>query len=997
MVASGPDAAASHVLIERPRLVDLLAARFNRRLSLVVGGGGAGKTTLLRQAIAAEVDHIDAFHSCTPADRDDARLAAELARSVARAVAVPEPLGDPISALVELVLAESPRQVALVVDDTHVLDRMELPRVLLDVLPANGHLVLAGRRRPALDTARLDAAGDLLEISQDDLLMTEEEQIDFANRRSVDLELLEGAEGWPAFIELAAGGSEIRSRRYLEEEALREIAPDRRRALAAFALVRGGDDAIAMAVADQPLADLVADIPLVRWEGNRAQLHDLWAELLVDELSGDERRAAALAASAIHRDRSEIDPAIDLARLVDDWDDFATSLASAVSDGVDGGLRSDQLRRWRTMITDDRADEPIVVLIDGLIEREIDPTSQRVWDLLDRAAKAFEHSGDHALELTALMQLGYVSRIHADPEQIAPVLERAEALAEHYPRARPFLAFGEAWTAMAFGRPDLQLAALEPLHDDDLPAIWQITRRHLIAHALFNLGRPHEALDRVPRNVDSLPIPIPGALVTESQCLWYAGQPERALARRPDGMSERHGARDKFIAGGWAALMCAYAGDVVGARHGVDVAVANLGENPSPLLLAQTEAVQILVKIVDGREEEAAADLSAILEFVPLGQGVAEQMLRNALAIPYLLCPDTREFWEEYPLGPALRDVREWTRAFAAVREGTEPGALATIAWPEPGFAAANLPVNWAMEFALRGVAANRHEARRLAAWLCEHWGDPARAALRSWLEDDDLGSVARDVAASTPTPPDGPVEVRLLGPTSVLVDEYPSADPNWRRERVRALLTTLVLKPSTTREQLAGTLWPDAPMDKAAKSLRTTLNYLHGVLEPRRPPGDATWFVRLDGNAVTLNPAMPVDLWRFRTLLDDADDAERHGKPNVALPLLLQAVQLWHGDLAEDLDLEVLELERIHLRSRFVRASCRAAELLVASRRPAEAIEVARPALEVDRWNERTYLALADAYDAIGDHTSARAVLDRGEVNIGTPLDRRTVAGSRH
>lgn len=987
MVDSSADPAGSHVLIERPRLVDLLAARFARRLTIVVGGGGAGKTTLLRQAIAAEVDHVDAYHSCAPADRDDGRLATELLSSVARAAGVAVPLGEPLTAIVDLVLAESPRQLAIVVDDTHVLDRTSVFRDLLETLPTNGHVVLAGRRRPAIDTARLDAAGELLEITQDDLLMTIEEQIDFANRRSIDVEILDGAEGWPAFIELAAGGSEVRSRRYLEEEALREIVPDRRRALAAFSLVRGGDDGIAEAVCGQPLHDLVADIPLVRWEGDRARLHDLWAELLMDELDQSSRRGAALAASKIHRDRGAIDLAIDLARMVDDWDDVATSLRVAVSDGVDGGLRSEQLRRWRSLIPDERNDEPIVVLIDGLIEREADPTSDRAWDLLDRAATAFHASGDHPLELTALMQLGYVSRIHADPGRIAPVIERAAALAEDYPRARPFLCFGEAWTAMAHGRPDLQLAALEPMLDDDLPPIWQITRNHLIAHALFNLGRPFEALERVPRDVDSLPIPIPGALVTESQCLWMAGQPERALARRPDGMSQRHGARDRFIAGGWAAMMCAYAGDLVGARHGVEVATANLGENPSPLIIAQTQAIETLVKIVDGREQAAAEELEGILEFVPLGQGVAEQMLRNTLAIPYVLCPSTRDFWDGYTLGPALRQVRDFARSFAFARESGDNSVLTTLKWPEPGFAAANLPVNWAIEFAIRGVAAGRHEGRRLAAWLCEHWGDPARAALRSWLDDATLGATARDIAASTPTPPDGPVEVRLLGPTAAVVDGYPSADPNWRRERVRALLVALVLKPETTREQLAGTLWPDASIDRAAKSLRTTLNYLHGVLEPRRPPGDATWFVRVDGSSVVLNPNLDVDLWTFRELIEQADDAERRGKPNVALPLLLQASRLWRGDLAEDLDLPILELERIHLRSRFVRASCRAAELLVATRRPAEAIEVARPALEVDRWNERSYLALAAAYDAIGDHTSARAVMQRAEQAIGAPL----------
>ena len=118
----------------------------------------------------------------------------------------------------------------------------------------------------------------------------------------------------------------------------------------------------------------------------------------------------------------------------------------------------------------------------------------------------------------------------------------------------------------------------------------------------------------------------------------------------------------------------------------------------------------------------------------------------------------------------------------------------------------------------------------------------------------------------------------------------------------------------------------------------------------------------------VTEEQPVPTARATFRTLLDDADDAERRGRPDEALPLLLDAIAVWRGDLAEDLELELLDLERIHLRSRFVRASCRVTELLTATGRADEAIETARPALEIDRWHEPTYLALADAYDALGD-----------------------------
>lgn len=991
MVSPAPSSQSKRPLIPRPRLVARIAQRFERRLTIVVGGGGAGKTTILQQAVEAETDHIDVVHSCTAVDRDPGRLLVGCHRAALDALGGDVDGTAPLDAIEELVLAHSPRQVCVVIDDTHRLDRFDDIEELLTRLPANGHVLLAGRRRPALDTARLDAAGQLLEVTQDDLLMTPAEQIEFANLRGIDVAILEGAEGWPAFVELASTGSEARSRRYLEEEALAEIAPEMRHSLAAFAFVGGGDDELAVSVTGRTLEDLVTDLPLVRWDGEEARLHDLWGELLVDELDDDEQVKVALAGTGVLRAAGRFDRAIDLARSVKEWDDLTLSIGAAVRDGVDGGLRADQLRSWRRMIPREIEDDGVVVLIDGLIARERDPTSDEAWERLDRAHRLFEATGRPELELVALMQLGYVSRIRGELERLEPVLTAARELSERYPPARPFLAFGEAWTALAYARPDLVLESMESVRDAELPPVWRVTRDHLIALALFSLGRPSEALERVPREIETLPVPVPGALVTESQCLWYAGQPQEARRRRPAEMSDRYGARDRFIAGGWNALMAAFAGDLETARVALDFASASLGDNPSVLVSAQTAGVGMLIKLVDGDERGAANDIRAILELAPLGQGVSEQMLRNVFAVPYVLDPSSRPFWDEYDFGPSLRIVRESTVAFVGAREEDRPGALARLDWPEPGLIAAYLPCPWAIEFALRGLGAGRSEGRRLAAWLCEHWGEPARAALRSWLDDDDLGDVAREMLAQTPSPPRQRIGVEVLGQTNVNVDGYPTDDPNLRRERVRALLVSLILRPSTTRDQLAGVLWPDQPTEKAAKNLRTTLGYVHGLLEPRRAAGDATWFVRVDGHQVRLHHDLDVDLWRFTDILDEADRAERAGKPNTALPLLLEATALWKGDLATDLDLEWLDLERIHLRSRFVRASCRAAELLVATREPERAIEVVRPALDVDQWNEPSYLALAAAYDALGDHTSARAVIERGEAAIGTSIGARS------
>ena len=73
--------------------------------------------------------------------------------------------------------------------------------------------------------------------------------------------------------------------------------------------------------------------------------------------------------------------------------------------------------------------------------------------------------------------------------------------------------------------------------------------------------------------------------------------------------------------------------------------------------------------------------------------------------------------------------------------------------------------------------------------------------------------------------------------------------------------------------------------IERAAKNLRTTLNYLHVVLEPGRSPCDVAWFVRSDGQRITLHGSLDVDLWQFRELLDDADTAERGRLPPSSAP----------------------------------------------------------------------------------------------------------------
>ncbi|MDJ0770602.1 MAG: BTAD domain-containing putative transcriptional regulator [Ilumatobacter sp.] len=988
-ISEATGAVPRRAVVHRQRLIDQLRRRFEARLTLVVGGAGCGKTTLLAQAMESEAEQIDVWYPCEAADRVTDRLLAGLLAACQQALGgdPDAPERDPVEQIADMVLAVSPQQVCLILDDTQLLPTAEVITDLLAHLPGNGHVLASGRRRIDVPTARLDAGGELEQVTQSDLMMTADEVVQFANLRGVDADALDPAQGWPAFVELAARARGSDPRTYLEEEALRALDAARRRDLARFAFVGGGDDEVAAAVTGLTLLDLVGELPLVRWTGGWAQLHDLWGELLADELTEGERAAAAVAAARVARGRNALERAIDLCAEGGADDELLVTLEHAVAQGVVGGLRPQLLRRWQATIPRGDAEAPVGRLLAGLIERERDPTTAEATDALDAAAEGFRLAGNHELELVSLSHLGYVARISGEPDRVLAVQERIRRLSEHHPPAAPFVLLCDAWLALVRGRPRDQLAAVEAIDPTQLPLLWSATRDHLVAHALGNLGRPHEALAAVPRDIESGHLAIPGALSTELGCHWWAGHPEVIHDWPADGLGPEYGARDRFVTNSFLAFCRANAGDIASARRLLAAAEEGAGAAPGSLIAAQLVGVRMVIDVVESNEEAAATTLRAILEHLPLGEGISDQMLRSFLTFPYVLVPETRSFWETADLGPSLVEGRYLAAAFAGARERDDLGAIATMRWPEPGLIAARLPVNWAMELAVYGAHAGRYEAGRLAAWLCEHWGRPARDALARWIEHPALGAAARELRARTPTPPDQPVAVRLLGETRLTVNRSDTADPDWRRERVRALLVWLVLNPESSRNRAAAALWPDLDPDKAGKNLRTTLNYVHRVLEPQRTSRDAAWFVRADGQHLTLHRSLDVDLWRFNDLLERADDAERRGRPTEALPVLVEAAGLWRGDLAADLDHEWLDLERIHVGSRFVRAACRAAELLVATRRPAEAIDMARTALEADPYHERSYLALAGAYRAVGDHTSARAILDRAADQLGAPV----------
>jgi LuxR family transcriptional regulator, maltose regulon positive regulatory protein len=216
-------------LVARPRLTAKLEREAGRKLTLISAPAGFGKTTLLVEWLKGreEGNQSVAWVSLDEGDNDPVRFLSYLVAALRRTVG--EGFGDGVLAALrsperprmEAVLGafvnelvDLPGEVAVVLDDYHVIDSEAVHRLaafLLEHLPPNVHLVISSRIDPPLNLSRLRARNQMTELDAADLSLTPEEAATFLNSvMALDLSgeaiatLEERTEGWIAGLQLAA-------------------------------------------------------------------------------------------------------------------------------------------------------------------------------------------------------------------------------------------------------------------------------------------------------------------------------------------------------------------------------------------------------------------------------------------------------------------------------------------------------------------------------------------------------------------------------------------------------------------------------------------------------------------------------------------------------------------------------------------------------------------------------------------------------------------------
>ncbi|MFF1633833.1 LuxR C-terminal-related transcriptional regulator [Leifsonia sp. NPDC058248] len=464
-------------VVDRPALREELDGSLSQPLALLVAQAGAGKTVLLAQWAERHPEREFVWVDIVPHDNDPAHLAGRLVGGLATVrpgfAALTQLVGPPHRGLGEaflnalaLQLGELPPSV-IVLDDLHHLTNTTVIDDLLwlvDRLPAHVHLVIASRVDLPLNWVRHRLHDDVTEIRGSDLAFTAAESAELLQNISghtlsdenVGL-LVERTEGWAAGLQLAGlrlkssddddsfieqfGGTDRLIADYLGEEVLNaQPAALRARMLLASALDEVSGELLAAVTGEHDLQQFFETLErgslfLVPLDSHREwfRFHQLFRDLLRYNLRAeapDAERVVLTRAAAWHRERGEIDRAVEYLLRAKDWDAALDLIRSSGAEIYERGEMRTVIR-WITelprSVVPDRVD---VTLLLGVL-RALEGQMVVAEDLLRRVLTHADAS--EGQRMVAQTILSARAQWSPHPENSADIACRAVALLEEHP------------------------------------------------------------------------------------------------------------------------------------------------------------------------------------------------------------------------------------------------------------------------------------------------------------------------------------------------------------------------------------------------------------------------------------------------------------------------------------------------------------------------------------------------------------------------------------
>jgi len=370
-------------IIERPRLIRALD-RSRARVRMLVASAGYGKTTLAEQWAAAQGRRV-AWVRARRSFADVAVLARQMAaagaeilpgsdrRLVERLNATADP-ADELGVLIDLLsedLADWPEDAWIVVDDYQSFKQAASAEAFIEGVIKRSpiQVLISTRDRPSWVSMRSVLYGEVLEIGQSMLAMSEEEvgELLAGAREEMSSGLLALAGGWPAVVGLASlttveGRTPEKSLDlpheiydFFAEEVYRNLEPDNRIGLAILATAPSLDRELATEMLGGERGGGVCaealGLGILDEREGKLEFHPLAAAFLEEHArreATDGVYEALGAALRVYRERREWDSAFE----VIDHANFS-GLEELIEEALDDFLNSARLATLETCV--DRA------------------------------------------------------------------------------------------------------------------------------------------------------------------------------------------------------------------------------------------------------------------------------------------------------------------------------------------------------------------------------------------------------------------------------------------------------------------------------------------------------------------------------------------------------------------------------------------------------------------------------------------------------------------
>lgn len=962
-------------VIRRPRLTQLLLRRFENRLTTITAPAGSGKTTSLALAIESnriEPLGIDLWLGCDRGDTDAPRLAAGLCTILD--IKNPKRGLEAVDAIVAEIWSRAPDDIALILDDAHHLaseDACKLVAELVEKMPTNGHIVLAGRLLPPLPTARLRARHELLELGADELGFDDSELstlIEATGSAAIDPAILSRL---PAIADLHLRLGPVAGSEFLWEEVLRDLDPERLEALAELSALPDLDEHMVAALTNETfsLAELVQDLPLVEMTPRgRMRLHDLMRAPLNDRIDAASEARIIRAAATVETERGNLADAIELLVSTGDPADHAQAEQNAEAFVQIPMLQRsfEHLLSVATSVSKIASGSALTALTNaesrwGDFEDEADYA--RNVRSLEQAASLANQQGADTVESVSIYRACVAGLFNGGVIENAMV-DRLATLAATVPYARTMLPYLKSAVAQQNGDALASLAFLEQSDDTIIDPV-------ALAGRLCDLGRPEKVAENLrPGDLSSL---APGAETYVAFAMWLRGEvpPEEALpfalsmvnSTLPRGMIH-----PSVSLLGTTTFIAIAANELSTARKQIDLADgAGLRTCASRMRAFPRFASVALTSELEG-DEAAATELQTLLDDVPIGNWPPRAYLLN-LALLYALAPSTRDRLDACEFGAAHGLALQAARCLVSLREHGDRGPAIALDWTRVSLLRVHVVPHHLVELASAAATSNP-DAERLLGQLA-----PTRSMLTR-LAESATAEVAAYASKQLTLVADQPlqkVRVLTLGDLQLLHDgiAFYSRDIE-RRVRVRELFALLINDRRIRRNRAAELLWPDLAPSRALANLRVNLAHLQKVIEPSRDSYGAPHYLRHVGEHLVMGADLEIDFEEFDDLIARALAFDRAGDPVEALALYREGLTLYRGDFLSGMEAPWLEPNRVRLRSLAVNATCRIGELVLARGEPEQALDWAVKAQRLATDNERAARLFVSSLLASGDRAAA-------------------------